>query len=208
LITALLEERYGAGLTFELSRYVYLPQALKEKRVSFLVPASLLSSSHLGQLLGELGDDEELAFHSNVRLPNGEIMHIPMLDFSGKHIINDWDVIESTLTESIRFRSVLDTFRLFDSGRSFHGYSLHLLSAQEWVLYMGALLLMNLPTGRKVVDSRWVGHRLLSGYSSLRWSCNTPHYKKMPHLINHRNLVNRRLASAEEFLLTAKVKSS
>jgi hypothetical protein len=35
---------------------------------------------------------------------------------------------------------------------------------------MGRLLLLNLPEKPCLVDTRWVGHRLIGGYAALRWS--------------------------------------
>jgi hypothetical protein len=52
---------------------------------------------------------------------------------------------------------------------------------------MGSLLLLNKPSGFKLIDERWVGHRIMAGYSALRWSCNTKQYKKMPTQIGYLN---------------------
>ena len=65
------------------------------------------------------------------------------------------------------------------AGLSFLGVELG-----EWIKFMGSLLLLNIPGKIKIVDSRWVGHRLLGGYASLRWSNNTRQYKRFPVLID------------------------
>ena len=37
--------------------------------------------------------------------------------------------------------------------------------------------------GQEIVDSRWIGHRLIGGYSSLRWTNNTGMYRSEPSKI-------------------------
>jgi len=71
----------------------------------------------------------------------------------------------------------------YASGRSFHGYGESLLEQDEWVQFMGLLLLANQPRLEATVDPRWIGHRLLAGYASLRWTCNTSHYLTLPRSI-------------------------
>jgi len=71
----------------------------------------------------------------------------------------------------------------YASGRSFHGYGESLMEQEEWVEFMGLLLLANQPRLEHTVDPRWIGHRLLAGYSSLRWTCNTSHYLTLPRSI-------------------------
>ena len=191
MIATLIEEQYGA-VEFEFSNYVYIPQTVGEHREPFLVRGEYLTKDFVSRLIGELKEGQELAFHSRVKLPDGTILHIPMLDFVGKHIVKDWSTVDMTLPKEL-----LERFYLFDSGRSFHGYSLHLISEREWMRFMGALLLMNLPLKSAIVDHRWVGHRLRGGFSALRWSCNTSHYKKIPQLFGQFGPLAQRTIGAE-----------
>ena len=71
--------------------------------------------------------------------------------------------------------------RFSNSGRSFHAYSLRLISPKEWREFMGRLLLLNLPGRSSFIDSRWVGHRLVAGYASLRWTANSEQYTCQLH---------------------------
>ncbi|NEX60635.1 hypothetical protein G3574_06065 [Noviherbaspirillum sp. 17J57-3] len=73
--------------------------------------------------------------------------------------------------------------KLFSSGRSLHGYGINPLTPEEWIRFMGLLLLANHPSKPTVVDTRWVGHRLLAGYAALRWSRNTSHYLQLPQAV-------------------------
>lgn len=45
------------------------------------------------------------------------------------------------------------------------------------------LLLQNPKNDRQIVDSRWVAHRLLGGYSALRWTAHQQQYLFEPRLI-------------------------
>lgn len=65
---------------------------------------------------------------------------------------------------------------VYGSGRSFHVYSTTLLGPKDWFDFMGRLLLIN-PRGQKeIVDTCWIGHRLIGGFGSLRWSNNSGMY--------------------------------
>ena len=82
----------------------------------------------------------------------------------------------------------------FATGRSFHAYSLELLTPQAWNEFMGRLLLINPKRGSQIVDTRWVGHRIIGKYASLRWTNNSGSYLSLPKKIDSpflsRNVVN------------------
>lgn len=121
--------------------------------------------------------DQELAIHSDVRLATGELKHLVMVDMSTSSRAH-LDKLRVFLGDHF-FQQI----SWFASGRSFHGYGATLLSGDEWVRFMGLLLLANRPKLEPTVDPRWIGHRLLAGYSALRWTRNTPHYLVAPTLI-------------------------
>lgn len=79
--------------------------------------------------------------------------------------------------------SVFYGFSWYESGRSFHGYGSRLLTKSEWIEFMGILLLSNQKDLKPTVDPRWIGHRLIGGYSALRWTKNTYHYLNFPSKI-------------------------
>ena len=184
-LTKELIQRYTGELQFQFSKYTYVPQSVVDQRDSFVVKGSNLTDDYLVSTLDSLNKQQELAFHSLVKLPTTKMYHIPMIDFSGNGIQTNWQLFHSLLPSNI-----LEEFHLYDSGRSFHGYSLHLLSQTEWVKFMAKLLLLNLPNQTPVVDSRWIGHRLTSGFGSLRWSHNTEYYQKMPKKVTFDRQLN------------------
>lgn len=162
----------GPDWSATFSRYLYVPQTVRDDRTEFSVPLRKVTISWLQEQLGGLPQGYELAFHSRLQR-RSQAFHVPMIDFaenpaSGK-ALNRW----------VKNHLALD-LTLFRSGRSFHGYGTRPISQEEWVRFMGLLLLANLPKRRPLVDNRWIGHRLMAGYSALRWSHNSPHYLSSP----------------------------
>lgn len=169
-------ERYGDDLTVSFSKYHYRPASLIDERVTMEVLGRDVSWDWLRSILSELSDGWELALNSRVRDRRNRILHIGMIDFA-----------EGTNIDSIRDRCILvfgsnvwSSMCLFDSGRSFHGYVGVLLRPKNWIEFLGKCLLMNEGGKSQVVDSRWVGHRLLGGYCALRWSANSSYHGAMP----------------------------
>lgn len=168
-----LRDLYGDGLTLHFSRYAYVPRDRKDKRETFSVSIAAVTPSWLRTQFLALGPSQELAFHSNIEIEKKK-RHLPMLDFRGMtkgQLTAVMDVFRSDFSEGIE---------VYFSGRSYHAYFPRLLTRNEWIKFMGSALLCNSPNDTSVVDQRWVGHRLIGGYSALRWSCNTPHYRSYP----------------------------
>lgn len=170
------------GSLLSFSKYVYKQQAYEDQRYTFNVPYHQLSKDFLLDSLMDLEDDEELALNSPIFDPYfGNNFHIPLIDFGGKESV----LLERAFKDFSNYWHM--EFRIYNSGRSFHAYGDRLLSHQDWIKFMGSLLLLNLPGGIKIIDDRWVGHRILAGYSALRWSKNTSRYKKYPTHIGYLN---------------------
>ena len=165
-------EAVGEGWYASFSRYRYSPQTVEDERERFKVPLRDVTKSWLERQLEGLPSDYELAMDSVLTSGRRE-RHIPMVDFAAK-VAQQNDVI-LWVSQHLGL-----TVRLFDSGRSFHAYGTEPVSRRQWVRLMGLLLLANMPDDPPLVDSRWVGHRLLAGYASLRWSQNSPRYLSTP----------------------------
>ena len=177
LVVSELLERYGNELEFEFSKYMYTPNSLFDEREIFSVRGLECCESLVIDLLNDLNDRKELALHSKVKKKNGKVYHIPMIDFS---FVDDWEEEFKRLIRNILPRKITRDLVVFSSGRSYHGYSTCLITPKEWREFMGILLLLNAPGNCKYIDCRWIGHRLVGGYSSLRWSCNTHNYLTLP----------------------------
>lgn len=162
----------GNGWDAHFSRYKYVPQSIDDYRTPIQVALAEVTPSWLRDQLNQLGPGEELAMHSTLT-QGRRIRHIPMVDFA----LKSGGVTEVAIWAHHHLGIDL---QFFDSGRSFHAYGTQPISKTQWVRLMGLLLLGNAPDRDPVVDSRWIGHRLLAGYSSLRWSKNTAHYIRSP----------------------------
>jgi len=158
----------------EFSIYEYTPRSLRDARREFLIPVSQINEQTILSLIMDIPHQCELAVNSRV-YSFGQVYHIPMIDFGYK---GGSPAESDQLMEFCRYWNM--AFYVYSSGRSYHGYGNRLLDPMNWIKFMGSLLLLNQPSGYKLIDERWVGHRILGGYSSLRWSKNTSHYKKFP----------------------------
>lgn len=166
----------GSPVEFEFSKYVYVPQAIAESRTPFRARFSEAQGvfNEQQRLLSAL---EEIAFHSCVFFPEGKKRaHVPMIDMGCEKIEPHLPELKKAFSDF-----GIDRFTVFHSGRSFHIYGHRLLADDhELIRFMGRVLLLNLPRQERVIDERWVGHRLMAGYLTLRWTKNNPHYKSAP----------------------------
>lgn len=162
--------------TFALSKYVYTPDSLLDEREVLAVSGDDMTEEWIKTTLSKLRPDQELAFHSIVRI-SGRNWHIPMIDFSLTNGMsqNIFDRMSRYLPKALMLNMAV-----YATGRSFHAYSTTLLGPKEWYDFMGRLLLINPRDTGSVVDTRWVGHRLIGGFGSLRWSNNTGQYLSLP----------------------------
>ena len=174
----LIKELIKDSSTYTLSRYIYLPDSVSDEREFFYVKGSDFNQKMISDSLSNLNQDQELAFHSIVKDQYGKIRHIPMIDFTVKSEI-DRDTYFRL--KYILDKKIFNSLVFYSSGRSFHAYSTTLISNSEWKNFMGKLLLVNPSNSENsIIDTRWVGHRLLSGYSTLRWSNNSGKYLNLP----------------------------
>lgn len=158
-----------------MSYYTYEPQSVGDSRQTWQIASqAFFDDSQVEHILSSTPKGHELAIHSDVSLASGERKHLVMVDMSTSSRAH-LDKLRVFLGDHF-FQQIA----WFTSGRSFHGYGEKLLSEGEWVQFMGLLLLANKPKLEPTVDPRWIGHRLLAGYSALRWTRNTSHYLVPP----------------------------
>lgn len=162
--------------TFAFSKYVYTPDSLFDEREFLSLSGEDMTDERINRVIASLRPDQELAIHSNVRI-KGKNLHIPMIDFSIEDTVDGavFDRMSRYLPKAIMLN-----LAVYASGRSFHAYSTTLLCPKAWLDFMGRLLLINLHNKPDIVDSRWVGHRLIGGFGSLRWSNNSGQYLGSP----------------------------
>lgn len=175
----LLDLNKKQNLMFNFSKYKYVKDSLLDEREHISVAAHDLNDYWLTEQLKSLRTNQELAIHSNVLIGN-KTFHIPMIDFAFR------GEMAGKILDRMRYllpKKVMLNLAIYKSGRSYHAYSNTLITPKEWKEFMGRLLLINMPHCPDIIDSRWVGHRLIGGYSSLRWSNNTRQYFGMPERV-------------------------
>ena len=178
LVVEALHRVLGVHCELTFSQYKYEPQSPFDERCSFAVSARSVNRCWLDGELARLKPEWDLAWHSVIRTSKGKTLHVPMIDFTTKSLKRE----ELYLLRQILGKRTAGSLRFFRSGRSYHGYSTQLLGPKGWREFMGKLLLLNLPNRPPLIDARWVGHRIIAGYGSLRWSANSPHYLQIPRL--------------------------
>ena len=179
LVVEKLREIWDANFELTFSQYKYEPQSPFDERFPFSVSARSVDRCWLNQELSRLRPGWDLAWHSVIRASNGRMLHVPMIDFTTPRLMRE----EMYLLKQMLDKQLMNRLVLFSSGRSYHGYSTKLLRPKEWREFMGRLLLLNMPKRPPLIDARWVGHRIIAGCGSLRWSANSPHYIQLPRLV-------------------------
>lgn len=170
-----LVERYPKIAAVSMSYYEYEPAKIAEKRRNWNISSKdFLDERNIIEIIEMAPLNCEVALNSEFLCHGGAICHLIMIDMSTgarAHL----DKLRFFLGDQL-----FDEISWYGSGRSFHGYGSRLLSKDEWVRFMGLLLLANMPNVAPTVDPRWIGHRLLAGYAALRWTKNTKFYKALP----------------------------
>jgi hypothetical protein len=186
LIAHKIIEAYGTDFDFEFSYYTYKKNTIEDIRTTFKVAAKKVTEQSLIDICNATPDGNNLAFHSTVYFDDGSIRHIPMVDLATKGV----GVISKVLT--VLPSELANKMIWFESGRSFHGYGTHLIDSETWTQLMGRLLLVNQPQQQPIVDPRWIGHRIIAGYSALRWTKNTNDYIQIPKLVKNVHLISQK----------------
>lgn len=161
----------------EFSKYIHLEHGRTERRIVLRRELAGVTRDWLNHILSGLEQDEELAFHSRLYW-HGQEFHLPLADFRIR--MNPEDAGDLVCSKCDLERTRME---VYDSGRALHGYYFKAMRMDEWLKYLGKLLLIN--DSVEYIDSRWVGHSLRNGFSGLRWSCNTRQHKSMPALALH-----------------------
>lgn len=138
--------------------------------------SGLATTNLAGYIARHVAEGNDVVVTNGVVL-DGESWRIPMIDFCTEEID---DLIGKEVVESMKKLDLdLSGFQFFESGQSYHGYGPKPMTEREHSMFLGKLLL--LPDG--LVDTRWVGHCLAREFASLRWTCTSAHYRRVPRLI-------------------------
>lgn len=120
--------------------------------------ASIIDS--INSIIYRLGSNNVLGVCSKVKLINGSIFHIPMIDFNIEPSKENLKTVKNALRRIGQEQGVI-----LNSGRSYHFYGLAPINENDWRSFLGQCLLFS-----PIVDARYIAHRLIDGECVLRLS--------------------------------------
>lgn len=141
---------------FKLKRDELLGDGRLENRIRNLLPGQalqLLSLTYIKQLRSRI--------------------HMPMIDLEISPLEENLDFAVNSVKALRQAHGAL-----LMSGGSYHYYGYELMTQAEWETFMHRSLLLD-----DVADRRWVGHRLLDGFSNLRISPKQGKYDYLPYVV-------------------------
>lgn len=152
----------------------------------------------------QLATAEELAVRSKVVVTKetgspfqatiGSMFQVPMIDFAAP--VMD-DALAGRVARALGFVEAQPMY-VYSSGQSFHGYVAALATEQQWVRFLGMMLLLNKLGQPDTVDVRWVGHKLKSGCATLRLTTNTKRHNALPSYVRRIDPVHIEHAGQDE----------
>lgn len=139
---------------------------------TWTVQRRYLTRKTIEQMRRQCGEDAGLALTSVVRVRNGKVAHLPLMDFrcskSGGNLRKLVTLFSAARTRLPNKGCILK------SQRSYHFYGFTVLTKAGWVRFLGSCLLLG-----PLADSRYVAHCLLHGKSSLRIT-ESPRHNDVP----------------------------
>jgi hypothetical protein len=128
----------------------------ERERTSVLSRPEILDGG-IDSICSTLSATEGLALCSQLRVHEGYALHLPMLDFAVRPSPTALAVVEEML------KIINQAGAIVNSGNSYHFIGVSLLTADEWVRFIGQSLLL-----APFIDARFLGHRLYDGECRLR----------------------------------------
>jgi hypothetical protein len=152
---------------------VFSAALLHDNATSRLRQVKAEDAISLRQLESGVKPGNMLALSSLVRLKNGEMRHIPMLDF---HCAAS-DANELLALAALKALTGQSPGFLVQSGKSYHYYGLELLSSVELPKFLARAILLG-----HIFDRRWIAHQILEGACALRIGSGRG-YKSVPLVV-------------------------
>lgn len=155
------EDREGQTISInQMLRHCPTPES------DFYLKREEITLDNINKIIGALNKETVLGIASKVKLNSQEsIVHIPLMDFKCEISSQNLDKIKEFLRKVDQEGVILET------KRSYHFYGFKLITTEEWYRFLGRCLLFS-----DFTDSRYVGHRLIAGFSVLRISENITRY--------------------------------
>jgi hypothetical protein len=133
---------------------------LEQMATTFTFASCDFSLEALEEVNTQISHEEGLVLCSKVILANGDLRHIPMMDFRCPPSSSNASAIAMLVHKTGQKEGLL-----VESGHSYHLYCTSLLTAEEWTRFMAVCLLLS-----PVTDPRYIAHRLTDGECRLKIS--------------------------------------
>ena len=127
----------------------------------------------LSRFTKDFSEYEVLSFCSKVKLKDGSLRHIAMMNFHPEE-----NVDLTHIRRAIQYICGSREGVLLDSGRYYHYWGNFLLSEIEWMKFLGDFLM---PT--VIVSPRYIGHQLFNGSCTLRLTSDLTYKPQVPTVI-------------------------
>lgn len=162
--TQRLEEESAIRIRTSIERMIYHDPPEKKERI--WLKREEITLLRLDRITESLAEERALSVTSKAEILTGTIFHIPMMDFRCETSNENLARVEEFL------RIIGQKGVILVSSKSYHFYGSQLLSPAEWSVFLGRCLLLIDPKDPRYIytDPRYVGHRLIEGYSALRVS--------------------------------------
>ena len=140
------------------------------------MPDDIISSDRITLWI----ENEEFAMNSLVEVKvdtENRVMHVPMIDFEINTSISEAiDALNYIQNEFLDMPKSAKIF-LLKTDSSYHAYFDLLMEEDEYMSFLNAIKIAHEKTK---VDTFWATACLKRGYSCLRWTANSEHYKSAP----------------------------
>jgi hypothetical protein len=130
----------------------------RQKADTFPLSPPEFIASKISTILSSISGEHGLVACSQVKMTNGEVGHIPMMDFRCPPCDSNAAAIGMLLRATGQMQGVL-----VESGKSYHLYGTSVLTPNAWIKFMSMCLLF-----APVSDARYIAHRLADGECRLK----------------------------------------
>lgn len=162
------------AMRFTTYSYVYL--AIEKDKIEphfWINREEILEGDELERQIEALPEGSELGIHSHVRMKDGSIKYLSMMNFrSLEPSLDIQERAKEKMKEIVGMKGPL-----LRTDRSFHFYGLEPVDFEEWLNFNARCLLTSIveDKGKKITDivsTRYIGHCLLRRANVLRISNN------------------------------------
>ena len=185
-ILPLIVNLVGEKSKLEFAFYEYRKEKQEDNRRIVTVTAEKAKDIFYSEIYPmSVRDNLEVALQSRVWKSEKTYCHLLMADLVG-HLPGT----SKNRLEKLYYELGASDIFFFQSGKSFHSYGIGTIPVSEFPIVNGKYLTLRNEFGNRIVDDRWVGHRLIAGYWALRLTTIRKKYSRNPIMLNQSKLLS------------------